>query len=999
MASFSLFVRRPVLATALNLVLLILGLVSYHYLEWRHLPKTESHVFQIYTAYPGANSAAIERQLTKPLEDALASLDGIKSLEGNSEDGSSTIVVHFRPGVQSDKALAQVRDRVFSAVSTLPEAVKRPLIQEQSHRDTSLLYVLFQDSHRSGVALADYVHRMVEDRLRLIEGVASLSLYGDQRYIVSIEPDPARLLEHQIGIQTIVEILKKERVLASGGELEDLGVKESVVISAAISEPKDLGLLRLKTATGEWLRLDQVATITMRKEVGDLRLSLEGQDVLQIGIIPKAQANPLIVAKEVKAFVETLQKQLPPSMTASVTFDATEPFFEAFLEMKHVLWEALILVALIMLIALGSVRAALLAMITIPLCLIGSFVILYAFDFSVNPVTCLALILSIGLVVDDAIVVIENIDRHLRQGQKTLEAAKASMQEISFSIVGMTLILAAVYMPLLFQANDASVIFKEFAWTLAGSVLISGFVALTLTPALCGKYFRAGSEQQGYWGSLENHYQNILSVLVLHPKKIALALLLFAGLSVGGLQHLPSEQIPVEDESYLSGMIMSDNIVPSAVQKGWQQSVGAILEQIPEKEKVMFWQYRQWHGWFLVLKSPKDRQRSIQAIRSDLTQKLRSVVGPLVTVNTESAMGDNNAMKVIIQYAGDPLVLSKASQAIMVDLRKQPGVQGVNSDQPPDLVRLKVAVDRALASELGVGVDAIEDTIFTLLSGRKVSDFYFEGLDYDVKVRAAPSLRTEASDLNRFFVAGSEGQWVPLGTVVRLEHELSASQIKHYDRVRGIALSLNLKAGADLDTVIKGIAPIMKRHLPMDAQYHFAEQLEAYQSGSKTALWTFLLALAFIYLVLAALFESFVDPWIVLLTVPLSLGGAVAALFLYGGTNNAYTLIALMTLMGLIAKHGILIVDFANRLSLREPLSEAIVHAAVARLRPILMTTLAMIGGAVPLVFSVGAGAVARQHIAWVIIGGMLMGTVFSLFVVPVIYAWVKDHQGVECNA
>jgi multidrug efflux pump len=987
---FAIFVRRPVLATALNLVLLILGLVAYHYLEWRHLPKTESHVFQIYTAYPGANSAAIERQLTKPLEDALSGLDGIKTLEGMSEDGASTITVHFRPGIQSDKALAEVRDRVFNAVSTLPEAVKRPVIQEQTNQDTSLLYILFKDSHRSPVALADYVHRMIEDRLRLIEGVASLHFYGDQRYIVSIEPDPARLFEHQLGLQAIVEALKKERVFASGGELEGLGSKESVLISAAISEPKDLGLLSLKTAHGSLVRLDQVATIKVRAEVGDLRFSLDGQDVLQIGIIPKSQANPLIVAKAVKVFVEKLQAQLPPSMTASVTFDATQPFLEAFLEMKHVVWEAFILVTLIMLIALGSARAALLAMITIPLCLIGSFAILYAFDFSINPVTCLALILSIGLVVDDAIVVIENIYRHLAQGKTALDAAKASMQEISFSIVVMTLILASVYMPLLFQASDTSIIFKEFAWTLAGSVFISGFVALTLTPALCGKYSGSKPTHHRYWRALEDAYKKILSILVIHPKKIALVLLVIAGLAVSGLQYLPSEAIPVEDESYLSGMMMADNSVAPAVQKGWQQSVGAILEQIPEREKVMFWHYRQWHGWFLVLKPPRDRKRHAQAIRADLTEQLRKVVGPQVTVNTDSALGDSNAMKVIIQYAGDPLVLSKAVQAIMVDLRKQGGIQSVSTEQPPDVLRLKVAVDRAVAAELGIGVETIEETVFTLLSGHKVSDFYFEGLDYDVKVRAAPNLRTEASDLNRFFVAGSDGQWVPLGSVVRLNHEQSTSQIKHFDRVRGVALNLNLEAAADLDTVIKGMVPIMRQHLPRDAQYHFAGQLEVYQSGAKTALWTFLLALAFIYLVLAALFESFVDPVIILLTVPLSLAGAVTALLFYGGTNNAYTLIALMTLMGLIAKHGILIVDFANRLSDTQGPKEAIMHAAVARLRPILMTTFAMIGGAIPLVLSVGAGAVARQHIAWVIIGGMLMGTILSLFVVPVIYGWVK---------
>ncbi len=993
MSYVSVFVRRPVLATALNLVLLLIGFIAYHAIEWRHLPKTDSYRLQIYTAYPGANSAAIERQVTKPLEDALSGLDGIKSLESSSDDGGSTIMVAFRPGTKIDKALAQVRDRIFG-VSGLPEGIKRPEVKEQRHRDDSLLFIVFKDPNRSPQALADYVRRMVEDRLRLIEGVASLNIYGDQRYIVSIEPDPARLLEHQVGVQTIVEALKKERTIASGGELEHLGIKESVIISAAIRDPNDLGLLSLKTPTGAVLRLDQVAKISVRAEVGDLRFTVDGEDVLQVGIIPKAQANPLKVAKDVRAFVQNLRKQLPPSMTASVVFDVTQAFSEAFIEMKHVLWEALIVVAVMMLIALGSVRAALLAMITIPLCLIGAFSILYAFDFSLNPVTCLALILSVGLVVDDAIVVIENIHRHLAAGGRALQAAKDSMKEISFAIVVMTLILSAVYIPLLFQKSETSTIFKEFAWTLAGSVFISGFVALTLTPALCGKYLGRGHTQI-YWDVLEKRYKHYLRVLLNHPGKIALFVVGFGVLAIGGLKQLPSEQLPIEDEDHLSGSMMADHVVMPALQRSWTQSVGAILEKIPEKESVMFWQYRQWNGWYLVLKPAKDRKRNAEQIREDLNRQFRMVVGPQVTVNTDDVLGNNDGMKIIVQYAGDPIVLSKALTGIMIDLKKQPGIQGISTHQPPDIVRLNVVVDRAMASEMGVGVDAIEDTLFTLLSGRKVGDFYFEGLDYDIKVRADERSRSEADDLNRFFVAGSEGQWVPLGTVVRLKHELGVSEIKHYDRIRGIELSLNLQPGADLDRIIQSIAPIMNDHLPRDAEYHFVGQLEAYQQGTQTALWTFLLAFAFIYLVLAALFESFIDPWIVLLTVPLSLGGAVLALLCYGGTNNAYTLIAFMTLMGLIAKHGILMVDFANRLcsDSSRSLKETVLDAASARLRPILMTTLAMVGGAVPLVFSVGAGAIARQHIAWILIGGISVGTLFSLFVIPVVYAWVKGLQ------
>ena len=988
MQGSEVFVRRPVMATAINIVLLIMGLVSYYHLELRHKPNVSQNEISISTVYPGANSVVVEHQVTKPLEDALSGIDGVKKISSSSQDSRSDIHVKFKAGVDNDKSLSQIRDRVFSTLSSLPEAVKRPEIREQGEDSAEIAYLKFEDKTRSLPALSDYIRRVVEDRLRLLEGVASVSSFGNKPYLIAVKPDPALLVEKGVSVKDVVDALKHEKTFASAGEIEGVTAKESVIINAMVEKPEDLANITLKMTPEGRVTLGSVASIVVSEKPTFLKIRENGQEIVGLGIIPKPQANPLEVVGRLHAFVKDLKKTMPPSMSAVVSFDATRPFAAAFVEMRHTLWEAIALVGIIVTLSLASVRAALLPMVTVPLCLIGSFALMWVLGFSINPVTLLALVLAVGLVVDDAIVVVENIYRHMEEGLSAFKAALVSMKEISFAVIVMTITLIAVYLPLVFQVDESAILFREFAWTLAGSVLISGFVALTLTPALGGKFLKH-SKKVVFWERLATRYRGWLAIALRHPVKICVLLLVIAGLGAIGFQRLPSELMPVEDEGILTGNINADNTVSELVREDWFKRVEAVLATIPESERILtgVWQ-DQWMWWTVILKPNTERIRTSFDIAKELRPRLKEIVGPDVQLSDSRNSTGDDSFKIVVQYAGTSQRLVDAVNNIMAETRKLPGFDSIFSQQTFEKPRLSVKIDRALAAELGVSISAIEETLYTFLSGTKAADFNFDGLDYDVQVRAPLEYRSELNSLNAYFVAGAEGQWVPLGSLVTLKEILEPNAIKHEERMRSASIYMSLQPGISLDKAMQTLDPIIKKHLPPDARHRFGGKAEQYRE-SRNAMWiTFGLALAFIYLVLAALFESFIHPFIVLLTVPLSITGAVWAVNFIGGTNNAYTVIGLVTLMGLITKHGILIVDFANRLRTQNyALMEAVLMAATSRLRPVLMTTFAMICGAIPLIFSEGSGAIARKDIGWVIIGGMLMGTVFSLFVIPVAYS------------
>lgn len=988
MSIIQTFVNRPIMATAVNLVLLIVGLVALNRLELRHQPNVAVNEVRVYTTYKGGSSSVIEQRITKPLEDALSGLDGIKGMSSVSEDGQSTVHIRFRAGIDSNKALSQVRDRVFSSVHLLPETIERPTVEEVYETTQTLIYISFKDHTRSIAALTDYVRRNIEERLRLVEGVSSFFRFGDKIYTVSVQLDPAQLAALQVTVTDVINALKQEKAFASGGEIETTaGNKRTVVLSSLLNSPSDFEDITIAMKLGRRVSVGDVASVSIIEKPTDYKVRVDGQEVVVLGINAKPQANPLEVAAKVRTFLSALQKTMPDSIQASVIFDVTQPFERSVTEIEHTIWEAILLVGIIVTVALASFRAALLPIITIPLCLIGSFALMWMLGFSINPITLLALVLAVGLVVDDAIVVVENIHQHMEAGLTALQAARKGMKEISFAIVVMTITLAAVYLPVAFQADDSSLMFKEFAWTLAGSVIISGFVALTLTPALSGKFLK--SHHTGlYWLKINTYYHDLLSIALKNPWKIVGMGLLVALLGVWGFLSLPKDLKPIEDEDYLQGYILYKNEVPDALREDWFKKIETILQnEVPEREHILNFQTHNYLSFLTTLKPREERKAGAEAIVKRVKIPLSGIAGPTVGMNfgNSGGMGDE-PLKINIQYAGETSVLVKIVNNMM-DAIRQLGFEQVESEQAAETTRLKVVVDRTLANELGVRLEAIENTLYTFLSGVKATNFTFKGFDYDVVVRGDIQSRTEVEHLNRYFVAGGEGQRIPLGSLVSFKEVQEPSQIKHFDRTRSAVIKIGLKPGMSLGETMEGLEPVIQKNLPEDARYRFSGKAEKYKEAQQAMWLTYGLSLVFIYLVLTALFESFIHPFIVLLTVPLSVTGAVWAIHAIGGTNNIYTSIGLVTLIGLITKHGILIVDFSNRLRvLGKPLKAAVLQAAESRLRPVLMTTFAMICGAIPLVFSVGAGAVARQHIGWVIIGGMLTGTALSLFVIPVVY-------------
>lgn len=983
------FVSRPIMATAINLVVLIIGFVALEQLELRLTPLVRQNEVRISVMFPGGNSQVVEQRVTKPLEDVLSGLDGIKRLNSTSSDGESTVFIKFKPNVDGNKLLSQVRDRVFSSLDLLPESVKRPEIQETYETDPTLVFLGFQDDTRTDGALTDLLRRNVEEQLRLVEGVSGFFRFGDKRYTVSIQLDPARLAEQQVTTSDVVSALKKEKAFASGGEIETPVGRRTIVLNSVLNSPADFETVVIKTDNNHKITVGDVASINIVEKEPDFKMRANGRYTVGLGVKSKPQANPLDVAKRVRSFVDNLNKTMPKTFKASILYDATKAFERSVTTIEHTIWEAIFLVGVIVTISLASFRAALMPIVAIPLCLIGTFALMWGFDFSVNPITLLALVLAVGLVVDDAIVVVENIHRHMESGLSALQAAQKSMKEISFAIIVMTITLAAVYVPIAFQRDESAVMFKEFAWTLAGSVIISGFVALTLTPALCGKFLKEDHAPK-IWEKLQLRYRSWLSIALKHSWKVCGVGLLVAILGVWGFVSLPPELVPVEDQNYLQSWFAFKNDVPDSVREGWLKQMEKIVQEtVPDYENILNADYRGNMFSFVTLKPREQRNKDVKDIVTELDAKLKTIAGPFVGANVPSNntnMGEED-FRIILQSSGDYQQLLSVGKKIIKEL-KDKGFDNVTSEQTDEKRRLKIVIDKALANELGVSVTAIEDTLYTLFTGRKATDYHFKGFDYDVEVRGVKRARSELENINEYFVEGGNRQLIPLGTLVSFKETIEPTQIKHFERQRGVAISVPLKPGMPLGEAMKMVEPMIKRIIPDDILFRFGGKAERQKEAQLAMLFTYGLALVFIYLVLTALFESFVHPFIVLLTVPLSMTGALWAVkCMEGGTNNIYTAIGLVTLIGLITKHGILIVDFSNRLvKTASSVKEAVIQAAETRLRPVLMTTLAMIFGAVPLVFTVGAGAVAQKHIGLVIIGGMLTGTFFSLFVVPVVY-------------
>jgi multidrug efflux pump len=1007
-----LSIKRPVFATVLSLVLVLVGLVSYQRLSVREYPAIDPPVITVETTYPGASASIVETQVTKVLEDSLAGIEGIDFITSISRQESSQITVTFRLDRNQDYAAADVRDRVGRVRGRLPEEIDEPIIQKREADAQPILYLAFSSKRHSALEITDYADRYVKDQLQTLSGVAEVRLFGDREYSMRIWLDPERLAAYQLTPQDVELALRRQNVEVPSGRIESLQREFTVLAETDLRTPEQFNDLIIKEANGYLVRFADVGHAELGPLDERLVVRFNGKPAIALGVIKQATANPLEVSNAVNKILPTIASTLPEGMEVKVAHDKSVFIAESIKNVYETIGEAILLVVLIIFLFLRSVRATLIPLVTIPVSLIGAFALMYVFGFSINTLTLLALVLAIGLVVDDAIVMLENIYRHVEAGMPPVKAALLGSREISFAIVAMTITLAAVYAPIGFMTGITGRLFTEFAWTLAGAVIVSGFVALSLSPMMCSKLLKHQAHHNLFYRIIERFLNGVTAAYraLLKGALAVRPLVLLIGLAVAGASFflfntLKSELAPIEDQGNILTVFRAPEGSTIEYTDAYAKKLEEIALSVPEADRV-----------FVVSGSPtvsqgrvilrvkpwSERERTQQEIGRSIAPQMTAVPGVVAFPGNPPSLGQSPRSKpvnFVIQTSRPYEELQKMVDAVLDKIRDYPGLADVDSDLKLNSPQLDIEVDREKAASMGIEIDTLGRTLETMLGGRQVTRFKQQGEQYDVVVKIADIDRQNPDDMRRIYVRGREGAMVPLSNLITIKETVAPKELNHFNQLRAASITAQLAPGYSLSDALTFLEGAASEVLPNTAYIEYAVESREFREASSNMYLTFLLALAFIYLVLAAQFESFTDPLIIMLTVPLSITGALLALWWSGGTLNIYSQVGLVTLIGLITKHGILIVEFSNQLrSKGQHMREAVIESATLRLRPILMTTGAMVLGAVPLAVATGAGAESRQDIGWVIVGGLLVGTLFTLFVIPVVYTYLSRRVFIEAD-
>lgn len=1035
-----LSIRRPVLATVMSLMIILIGLMSFQRLSVREYPNIDTPVVSVRTVYTGASPEIIESQITQPLEDALSGVEGIKTLKSTSREQVSQITVEFILQRDADSAANDVRDRVARVRSRLPEEADDPVVAKIEADAQAILWLRFSSERHDALQLTDYADRYIIPRLQVLPGVASIIIGGQRRYAMRIWLDRDRLAAYQLTPQEVEAALRQQNVEIPSGRIESLEREFTVLTETDLRTPAEFENIIIKQINNYPIRLRDIGEATIGPEDERNTVRANGQPSVGLGIVKQSTANTLSVAQAVRQQIPHIS--LPTGMSLQVVFD-TSIFVEKSIEaVYHTMLEAFALVVLVIFLFLRSIRVTFIPFVTIPVSLIGAFIFLYALGFSINILTLLGLVLAIGLVVDDAIVMLENIHRHLEEGASPLEAAFKGSQEIAFAVIAMTITLAAVFVPLTFMTGNTGRLFTEFAITVSAAVIVSGFVALTLTPMMCSKILKS-HERHGILYRITEKGFVLLNRIYRWLLKITLKIrwligLLFIGTALTAIYFilpagqlpahweqrlnnwgttligqpitiplLRSELAPLEDRGIIVGIIVAPEGATLTYTDRYARQIEQFYAAIPEVQNYFMVVAPGLERpnpvnsalSFVSLKPWEQRQRSQQAIAGELLPKLMSLSGVLAFPINPPSLGQsfrNTPIQFVLQgntYAELQVMVDK----VMEKMRAYPGLVNLDSDLKLNKPQLTVQLNRDKVANVGAQVQDIGRTLETLLGGKQVTRFKQEGKQYDVIIKLKDQDRSKPADLTNIFVRGNQGQLIQLSNLITLKEAVAPKELNRFNKLRSVTLSANIAPGYTLGQGLTVLEATVKQVLGETAQTALDGQSREFRESGETLVFTFILALLFIYLVLAAQFESFISPLIIMLTVPLAMTGALLALYLTGNTLNVYSQIGLVMLVGLITKHGILIVEFANQLQHRGlSLKEAIVEAAVLRLRPILMTTGAMVLGAIPLALATGAGAESRQPIGWVIVGGLVLGTVLTLFIIPVAYSILAKQTTIQ---
>ena len=1004
-------IRRPVFATVLSLLILLIGAVSYTRLAVREYPKIDEPVVTVSVRYAGASAEVIETQVTKPLEDSIAGIDAVDVLTSISRPEQAQISVRFRLEKDADTAAAEVRDRVSRVRNRLPQAIDEPVIAKVEADAFPVIWLAFSSDTRSRLEINDLVNRVVKARLQTVTGVADVRIFGERKYAMRVWLDADKLAAYKLTTQDVEDAIRRQNLELPAGRIESQQREFSVVSQTDLTTPAQFSDIVIKTVGGFSVLLRDVGRVEEGAADERSAVRLNGRPAISAGVIRQTTANPLELSKGVRDMLPRLQEDMPPDVKIDIANDNSVFIDRAVKSVYQTIVEAIALVALVIFVFLRTVRASIIPIVTIPVSLIGSFALMQLAGFSINTLTLLALVLAIGLVVDDAIVMLENIYRHIEEGMQPFAAAIHGAREIGFAIVAMTLTLAAVYAPLAFTPGRTGRLFVEFALALAGAVVVSGFVALTLSPMMCSLLLKHNPKPNWFDRNMErwltalaNGYGRLLRRVLTGWRWLVLLVMAGCAVAIGLLYpNMRQELSPLEDRGVILANINAPDGATLEFTDRYARQLEAIGQQYPEFDRI-----------FANIGNPtvsqgsvvyravdwSERTRSTLDIARELQPKFNQLAGINAFPVTPPSLGQGfreRPVNFVVQTSDSYENLNAVMRKLMDEVARNPGFVAPDVDLRLSKPELRIEVDRERAADMGVSVEAVARAIETMLGGRQVTRYKRDAEQYDVIVQTAVTGRSTPEDIDRIQLRASKNgvdAMVPLSALVKVHESVSPRELNHFGQRRSATLTSNLAPNYSLGEALAFLDTTANQVLKGGYTTDLNGISREFRSSQGALVIVFVLALLFIFLVLAAQFESFVDPLIIMFSVPLSMIGALLALQLTGGSLNVYSQIGLITLVGLVTKHGILIVEFTNQLRQRgEPMLDALVHASAQRLRPILMTTGAMVLGALPLALAHGAGAESRQQIGWVIVGGMSVGTLLTIFVVPTMYALLARQR------
>ncbi len=1004
----AIFIRRPVLSTVLGLLILLLGFQGLFNLQVRQYPEVEETVITVTTVYPGASADLIQGFITAPIAAAVATTENIDYVTSQSRPSASVVTVQMQLGANPDIALTEVLSKVQQVQGQLPSDAEDPTIVKGTGMQFATMYLALQNPNMTDEQLTEYIERVIRPRMSTIPGVAEIQVMGAANYSMRVWVDPVRLASRGLTAAEVLGAINSSNFLAAPGRTQNEYVSYPVTLQSTLQTPEAFGQLPIKAEGDEVVRLADVARLELAAESTDMVVNFNGQPGTFIGVFPTPSANPLNTAAAVIEELPAIQASLPEGMTMTIMYDATEQIAASIEEVFITITEAVVIVVVIILLFLGSFRSVLMPIVTIPLSLIGVCFFLFLLGYSINLLSLLAMVLAIGLVVDDAIVVVENIHRHIEEGLSPRQAAFVGMEEITGPVIAMTVTLAAVFAPLAFTGGLTGSLFREFAMTLAGAVVISGIVALTITPMMSARLLKRGNHSRfqrivdGVFERVANGYERLVAGSLKYRPVTLLTVLTLVALTGFLFLKTSTELAPEEDSGALFAIVNAPSYATTAYTSTYTDQIRELTEDIPElaanfsivgfggatNSGIALWAFKDW----------SERERSQAEIQQDIQARLGRIAGVETFVFAPPSLpgaGGGLPISMVIQSTGEPSRVFEVAEQIRQEAQASGRFIVVQNSLAFNAQQVVITIDRDRAAALNLPVSDIGTTLGLLVGGGAVAQFDRDSNSYDIIMQVPQEYRENPERLGDFFVRSTTGAMVPLSAVLTISTGVAASAIEQFNQLNSATISAlplpGVTTGDGLATLEEIARPILPDGFFID--YSGQSRLEVEQGS--TIIIAFSLAIVVIFLVLAAQFESFRDPLIILMSVPLSIFGAIVPLNLGLGTLNIYTQVGLITLIGLITKHGILMVEFANLQRERNGLDrfEAIIAAAKVRLRAILMTTAAMSFGVVPLMLATGAGAAARQSMGLVIFAGLVIGTVFTLFVVPMFYTFISPRE------